>query len=119
MNPQDAKYAEPGTGTGADGGRFTGTVIVDVSAYVDHLGSLTHEGQTEMWMGLSGAGGLPVRLMLGKVRSARSVTSMSAALYAAYDCEQVEVCGDDPGCVAAIVRWLRSHVPDPASLPAA
>jgi hypothetical protein len=86
--------------------RFTGRVTVDVSGHVDSWGSLTNDGQIELWSGLAGAQGLSVRLDIGALRH---VPRQTDALSAANGCASVEVCGTDPDGVQAIVLWLRDH----------
>jgi hypothetical protein len=86
--------------------RFTGRVVVDVSGHVDDWGSLTTDGQIELWSGLAGACGLSVRLEVGALRH---VPLTSDALSAAYRCASVEVCGTDPDGVQDLVLWLRDH----------
>lgn len=88
--------------------RFTGTVTVDVSAYVNSAGHLTEEGRRELVGGLYEARGLSVRLVVGDLRTTLGVTH-AETLYDAYRCTSVEVCGTDPGTVADIVTWLRRH----------
>lgn len=85
--------------------RFTGTVVVDVSGYVDASGWLTPEGQQELWRALAGAAGLPVRVMVGTMAAPPSL----AVLEAAAGCLSVEVCGTDPHGVADTLRVLRAE----------
>jgi len=84
--------------------RFTGTVVVDVSGYVDHQGWLSGEGQVALWSGLAGARGLRVRLEVGTLRFVPITTD---ALSAAYECASVDVSGTDPEGVDELVNWLR------------
>jgi hypothetical protein len=86
--------------------RFTGTVLVDVSGHVDDWGSLTIDGQCELWNGLAGAQGLSVRLAIGALRHVPRTTD---ALSAAYGCAAVEVVGTNPDGVQDLVLWLRDH----------
>lgn len=104
-----ASRADTAASIGDNRPRVTGTVLVDVSAYVDDWGRLTPDGQRELWGGLVTAAGLSVRLSVGNLLSAESATSASEALTAAYLCTSVEVCGTDPATVADIVTWLRTH----------
>jgi hypothetical protein len=84
--------------------KFTGTVLVDVSGYVDEQGGLTNAGQCALWYGLAGARGLRVRLDVGALRFVPLTTD---ALSAAYGCTSVEVSGTDPDGVADLVTALR------------
>lgn len=88
--------------------RFTGTVLVDVSGHVDGWGRLTRDGQMALSGGLIDGRGLSVRLVIGDLRDASTATASEALIFA-YLCRSVDVCGADPGCVADIVTWLRTH----------
>jgi hypothetical protein len=84
--------------------RFTGTVLVDVSGYVDTWGRLSADGQVALWSGLAGARGLRVRLEVGALRFVPLTTD---ALNAAYGCTSVEISGTDPDGVGDLVAALR------------
>jgi hypothetical protein len=94
----------PVTALGSARRRFTGSVLVDVSGYVDDQGWLTYDGQCALWSGLAGARGLRVRLEIGPLRFVPLATD---ALNAAYGCTSVEVSGTDPDGVAELVDALR------------
>lgn len=89
--------------------RVTGTVVVDVSAYVDESGWLTRDGVLALWSGLAAARELPARIELGAMRYAP--LTVIAALEAAAGCASVEVCGTEPEGVATIIRTLRGGPP--------
>ena len=96
----------PVTALAAPRRRFTGRVVVDLTAHVDADGWLTWHGYDVLAAGLADAQGLAVRLEIGALTA---LPTRYEGLAYALGCASVEVCGSDPDGVQNLVLWLRDR----------